>query len=373
MVVAHRLSSIRVCDRIVVMEKGCVCEEGTHDELMSRGGLYAGLYASQGMSLSVIGDVNGIGKSVVRESVEEEEEEKKEEESTPSKASGEEDTHYGLKTVYSFMKPYKWLFWVSLLGNIFCATYPPAYSVVVAFIHSIPFELDLEVFKRGSLTISWLMVLLAVVHFIGTITWWDGSSTVKENLVVTLRNAAYTKLLSLPCEYYDEPDHAPSSLFDRELIDRPTHHRTRYRHSKDPRLHGRGGSHLRSLLYGDCWRRSRLLAAGQLEADAHRVVWFSSALHVRVLPEQARWRRDRQDRFEPRFQVLRADGLRSQHPHRPRLRAHGTSLQQDEQGAGGYEQAVHAANSANRRRESDDIPLPHVLHDHLLRLRFSSC
>ena len=65
-VVAHRLSSIRVCDRIVVMEKGCVCEEGSHDELMNRGGLYAGLYESQGMSLSVIGDVDGIGKSVVR-------------------------------------------------------------------------------------------------------------------------------------------------------------------------------------------------------------------------------------------------------------------------------------------------------------------
>ena len=65
-VVAHRLSSIRVCDRIVVLEKGCVCEEGSHDELMKKGGLYYGLYESQGMSLSVIGDVDGVGKSVVR-------------------------------------------------------------------------------------------------------------------------------------------------------------------------------------------------------------------------------------------------------------------------------------------------------------------
>lgn len=43
-----------------------MAEEGSHDELMNRGGLYAGLYESQGMSLSVIGDVDGIGKSVVR-------------------------------------------------------------------------------------------------------------------------------------------------------------------------------------------------------------------------------------------------------------------------------------------------------------------
>ena len=46
-VVAHRLSTIREADRILVMKEGQIIEEGTHQELLQKGGFYAGLYESQ--------------------------------------------------------------------------------------------------------------------------------------------------------------------------------------------------------------------------------------------------------------------------------------------------------------------------------------
>jgi len=46
-IIAHRLSTVRRCDRIIVLRDGIIAEQGNFAELLRRGGIFAGYYQTQ--------------------------------------------------------------------------------------------------------------------------------------------------------------------------------------------------------------------------------------------------------------------------------------------------------------------------------------
>lgn len=57
LVIAHRLSTVERADNILVIDKGCVVEQGPHAELMARGGLYCKLVQRQILGIEIDADV----------------------------------------------------------------------------------------------------------------------------------------------------------------------------------------------------------------------------------------------------------------------------------------------------------------------------
>jgi ABC-type multidrug transport system fused ATPase/permease subunit len=54
-IVSHKISSVRRCDRIVVLDGGRIVEQGSHDDLIARHGHYAAIYAQQTRALLLAG------------------------------------------------------------------------------------------------------------------------------------------------------------------------------------------------------------------------------------------------------------------------------------------------------------------------------
>ena len=54
--IAHRISTLMSADHIIVMDRGRVAEEGTHEQLLAKGGIYRRVYDLQAEGLELTGE-----------------------------------------------------------------------------------------------------------------------------------------------------------------------------------------------------------------------------------------------------------------------------------------------------------------------------
>jgi ATP-binding cassette subfamily B protein len=59
-VIAHRLSTVRRMDALVVLDRGRIVEQGTHDDLLALGGIYASLWSHQSGGFLPATDVESV-------------------------------------------------------------------------------------------------------------------------------------------------------------------------------------------------------------------------------------------------------------------------------------------------------------------------
>ena len=59
-VIAHRLSTVRRMDSLVVLDRGCIVEQGTHENLLACDGIYASLWSHQSGGFLPATDVENV-------------------------------------------------------------------------------------------------------------------------------------------------------------------------------------------------------------------------------------------------------------------------------------------------------------------------
>ncbi|KAK8817605.1 hypothetical protein WA538_004324 [Blastocystis sp. DL] len=229
-VVAHRLSTIHSCDRIVVLDEGHVVEEGTHSELMGKKGVYAALYENQetvgSVEVSPTEETTVEAKSVassraLNSTAEETEtkEDENEDDELPDEIDPSQMIRVPLMRMLRFAGPHEYLFWLGLIGTVFRAFYPPVYSYVTATIQGLLYDPDLITFLHEGWKLNIPVVIAAALTFIGTYENWWFHGVVGEDIIVSVRTQCFQKLLNSPIAFFDEPKHLPSILTSRLSID----------------------------------------------------------------------------------------------------------------------------------------------------------
>ncbi|TPX32336.1 hypothetical protein SmJEL517_g04543 [Synchytrium microbalum] len=225
LVVAHRLSTIKDADCIIVMNSGQVVETGSHFDLLQRQGTYAALYAAQSMQTGnasirsfPISKVSDNSSSV----------NSRYDENEPLLLVDGKEGDELAETLAKRKFPYELLFSlckrdpfyvsVALVGSVIDGLAFPLESLLLGTIFR-SFSQVASLTEPNLFYYSFLFLPLAVFIGIGhTLVYW-GVDIASENLSKRLRYMTLQKLMAQDMYYYDSPDTSPNVTATRLATD----------------------------------------------------------------------------------------------------------------------------------------------------------
>ncbi|KAJ4364820.1 hypothetical protein N0V95_000664 [Ascochyta clinopodiicola] len=227
--IAHRLSTIRNASKIIVMKKGDIIEEGTHDELLSLNGSYADMIRLQTVKAT------DDGASSSRTSLDDDEIDLiKNEHSVsaitdtdalpispaakpePSKgANGEIVAKSISKTMGPLVRPYLLLLLLAFLGALIVGGQYIASGLLFGNVMGVmsPCNPSDYIRSQGALLAGmWFMV--ACVAFFANFTSWATFGLISERLIYKVRVLSLRSLLEQPLQWHESEGRNPSQLLE---------------------------------------------------------------------------------------------------------------------------------------------------------------
>jgi len=242
LVIAHRLTTVKNADCIIVMDKGVIIETGNHDELMAKQGVYYNLVKNQEMNVkenevsddeSEI-DENEMKQIEINDNVSEADLLNKRETSVLSRMltnisnasfgrrnttvtsyrsknsqkqgnGGSILTSMDWKRYLSYNKPVWWANLLGIIGALFNGSIQPAFAFIFASAMNVFNKRGQELLDDGKFW-ALMFVLLGVANFLSFYCQIGGFSTAGEYLSYTFRKEMYNSMIRQEVGFFDCSD-----------------------------------------------------------------------------------------------------------------------------------------------------------------------
>lgn len=228
--IAHRLSTIRHASKIIVMKKGDIIEQGTHDDLMALDGSYADMIRLQSVKPQDESVTSSSRTSFDASSVNAMADEKQAlnpvpTETKPSDASDEKastvEQSNGIvpgsitKIMVPFVRPYLLLLVLAFFAALIVGGQYSGSGLLFGNIMGTmsPCNPPDYIRSKGEL-LSGLWFMLACIEFLANFTSWAVFGLISERLIYKVRNVSLHVLLQQPLQWHESQGRSPSMLLE---------------------------------------------------------------------------------------------------------------------------------------------------------------
>lgn len=226
--IAHRLSTIRNAAKIVVMKKGHIIEEGTHDQLMAHNGSYADMIRLQtvnspddntpssrtSLDYDAVDVIAGEKRSLDEESDVSNSKEKTMIEPV-KQANGVIMSGSIRKTMLPMIRPYALLLILAFFAALIVGGQYSGSGLLFGNIMGTmsPCNSPNVIRSRGAL-LSGLWFMLACIEFLANFTSWAVFGFISERLIYKVRNLSFSTLLQQPLQWHESEGRSPNGLLE---------------------------------------------------------------------------------------------------------------------------------------------------------------